>query len=255
MVEPQGATYDGRPVLNGGSGEYLPAGPGFRGKAHRGRGDNTLISFTDADGTERSIREFVLFYQDGLNLWDSRSGERRLAIDSPADGPFLPIVEDCIVCDDSYDLGEKAVSYLSPAFHRRLRSPSGQGPRSDSDLNAELFPIDFRSQRDSLTANSLRLWALPGEEVLIRVIHPGGRARQRAFVTVGNDYDDLVPGFGFPHSALLAPGKAISAAFAAPVRSGCYLWADGPRQIEASGAWGVLDVLDDTGATSCGFHD
>ena len=255
VVEPQGATYDGRPELNGGAGEYLPAAPGFRGKAHRGRGDNTLISFTDADGTERSIREFVLFYQDGLNLWDSRSGERRLAIDSPADGPFLPIVEDCIVCDDSYDLGEKAVSYLSPAFHRRLRSPSGQGPGSDSDLNAEVFPTDFRSQRDSLTANSLRLWALPGEEVLIRVIHPGGRARQRAFVTIGNDYDDLVPGFGFPHSALLAPGKAISAAFAAPVRSGCYLWADGPRQIEASGAWGVLDVLDDTGATSCGFHD
>ncbi|WP_304619217.1 hypothetical protein [Paracoccus sediminilitoris] len=255
VVEPQGATYPGRPTSADGSGEYAPAGPGFRGLAHRGRGDNTVISFVDADGTARRIREFVLFYQDGLNLWDSRSGERHLAIDAAPDGPFLPIVENCIVCDDSYDLGEKAVSYLSPAFHRRLRQTQSQSLQADSDLNAQRFEDDFRAQKDSLSANSLRLWAHPGEEVLIRVIHPGGRARQRAFVTVGNDYDDLVPGFGFPHAALLAPGKAISAAFAAPVRSGCYLWGDGPRQIEASGVWGVLDVLDDGGATSCGFQD
>ncbi|MDN5568997.1 MAG: hypothetical protein L0G27_09700, partial [Paracoccus sp. (in: a-proteobacteria)] len=255
VVQPQGAQYPGRPTSADGSGEYLPPAPGFQGKAHRGRGANTQISFADIEGRQRSYREFVLFYQDGLNLWDAAAGKRWLAMGSPETGPFLPIVDNCLVCDDSYDLGEKAVSYLAPAFHRRLRQSQGGTVEAGSDLNARRFEGDFYAQKDSLSSNSLRLWARPGEEVLIRVVHPGGRARQRAFVTVGNDYDDLVPGFGFPHSALLAPGKSISAAFAAPVRSGCYLWGDGPREIEASGAWGVLGVLTADGGTSCGFRD
>jgi hypothetical protein len=64
------------------------------------------------------------------------------------------------------------------------------------------------------------------------------------------------PGFGFPHSALLAPGKAITASLTRKVKPGCYLWFDGPTQLRAGGTWGLLDVVarddfDDPSKTSC----
>ncbi|MFV0300983.1 MAG: hypothetical protein ACK5IP_08930, partial [Paracoccus sp. (in: a-proteobacteria)] len=252
VVEPQGADYPGRPE---GSGEIQPRRVGILGNAHHGRGHNTLINFPDAGGAARAVREYVLFYQDGLNLWDAGSTHSWQPL-NPTPRRDLPrIVEDCIVCDDSYDLGEKAVSYIAPAYHRRLRQAQDRSVEASSNLNGLEFDPDFLAQKDQLSSNSLRLWALPGEEVIVRVVHPGGRARQRAFVTVGNDYDDLFPGFGFPHSGLLAPGKSIAASFSAPVRSGCYVWSDGPRMMDAAGAWGLLDVLTAEGMTSCGFLD
>ena len=253
VVEPKGAAYAGRRVHDTGQGLYEPAPARPAGPAHRGRGANTLVTLpADAvTGEPRAFREFVLVYQDGLNLWDAGSANQWRALDG---GRPLPIVHDCRVCDDSYDLGEKAVSYRAPAFDRRLRQMLPARVEAHNDLNAFSFPDDFRDLKDSLSSNPLRLWARPEEEVVIRVVHPGGRARQRAFVTLGNDYDDLFPGFGFPHSALLAPGRAVPAALSAPVRSGCYLWSDGPRLIEAAGAWGLLDVLSEGGASSCGFH-
>ncbi len=245
VVEPKGATYLGRDEqrhrLDPAAGPFLAAA------GHRGRGQNTLVRLADG----QVLREFVLFYQDGLNLWDAESGNEWFPEDGG--GPY-PIVDDCRVCDDSYDLGEKAVSYRAPAFSRRLRDTLGTDVESHDNLNRFDFPGDFRLIKDSTTSNPLRLWAQEGEQVMIRVVHPGGRARQRAFVTAGNDYDDQFPGFGFPHSALLAPGKTVTAAFSAPVRSGCYLWSDGPRFIEAEGAWGLVDVLTADGASACGFH-
>lgn len=255
VVEPRGATYEGCELLPDGTGSYAPPPPRAAGSAHRGRGANTLVSFADGDDQPRRLREFVLFYQDGINLWDEGSSNEWLPIDTPVTGRGLPIVGECPVCDDTYDLGEKAVSYRAPAFHRRIRQAQEVAAEAHSDLNAYIFDADFRMQKNSLSSNSLRLWALPGEEVVVRIVHPGGRARQRAFVTTGNDYDDLFPGFGFPHSALLGPGKVVTAAFSAPVRPGCYIWSDGPRQIEAAGSWGILDVLTRAGQTSCGFHD
>ncbi|WBU51911.1 hypothetical protein [Paracoccus sp. SCSIO 75233] len=251
VVEPQGARYPGRLEGVDGPGEYSPAELPEPDDMHRGNGHNTEISFTDANDKERSYREFVLFYQDGLNLWDDGSTNRFIPRNPAGRTKFLPIVDDCGVCDDTYDWGEKAVSYLAPAFYRRLRQSQNRPAEAHSDLNGFEFEDDFRFPKAGLTSNPMVLDAKPGEEVVIRVIHPGGRARQRAFVTVGNDYDDMFPGFGFPHSALLAPGKALSAAFTAPVRPECYLWSDGPRNIEAAGAWGLLDVRADGEGSRC----
>ncbi|MBJ3777126.1 hypothetical protein [Acuticoccus mangrovi] len=256
VVEPEGATYQGRSPVVDGSALYEPDRSPYIGAAHRGRGANRQITFTGPENEPRSLREYVLFYQDGLNLWDDDS---RNAWYPEGSSVPLKIVRDCAICDDTYDFGEKAVSYRAPAFSRRLwqtKAPGSTSPQLEAhaNLNRVRFGDDFYDLKDRLWSNSLRLWAKAGEEVLVRVVHPGGRARQRAFVTVGNDYDDVYPGFGFPHASLLAPGKAVSAAFSAPLRPGCYMWSDGPRHIFASGAWGLLDVLTDRGGSSCGFH-
>ncbi|NHF72003.1 cupredoxin domain-containing protein [Paracoccus xiamenensis] len=220
-----------------------------------GAGDGSPALYTaepldDApEGTEaEQVREFVLYYQDGLNLWDNNSNitwKWDTNDDGVGDGSEvegirglpLKMVPECIHCDDSYDLGDLGVSYRSPAFVQGL-SFGGQSVENSDDLNALKFPARFWVDHP----NAIRLKACAGEQVVIRVIHPGGRARQRAFVMNGADYDDLFPGFGFPRSALVAPGKTISAWLSPRIKAGTYLWHDGPTTTRAGGTWGLLEV-------------
>ncbi|WP_100526161.1 cupredoxin domain-containing protein [Paracoccus aminovorans] len=224
-----------------------------------------------APGTR--VREFVLFYQDGLNhldakskiLWrleDDGSAEIRAAV--RAAGSVPRIAPDCLICDDSYDLGDQGVSYRSRPFASLMRYAdiAGRGRvEASDDLNALVFPDRFlpgdshkgQPQTDP-DLQPLTLLACPGEQVLMRVVHPGGRARQHSFVMNGLGYDDLFPGFGFPNSALVTPGKAISAWLHPPqvlgpdgsrqdVR-GTVLWHDGPNFLMAGGIWGLLSFRD-----------
>ncbi len=211
------------------------------------------------DGAAHRVREFTLFWQDGLNLRDTASRDRWVGRDTATGTPLSPrLVSDCAVCDDSYDLGEAGVNYRAAPFHVRLRDEAGSGgddpPERHFNLNAYDFGLSFYMLRDEEASAGRTdvpvLRAEAGDEVVIHVVHPGGRARQRAFVTIGQDYDDLFPGFGFPHSALLAPGKAMHAALTKPLAAGCYLWFDGPTPIRAAGAWGLLDVVPDGAAAS-----
>ncbi len=212
------------------------------------------LDVTDPKGGDHAIRQFTLFWQDGLNLRDPGSDDAHVIA-----GLDIDLLTDCAVCDDSYDLGDKAASYRSEPFHVRLRDTHPFPLESHSDLNrAEFGDRFFRLKPDEIPtwdeAPVPVLRAAAGEEVVVHVVHPGGRARQRAFATIGQDYNDLFPGFGFPRAALLAPGKAITASLTKPVEPGCYLWFDGPLHLRAGGVWGLLDVVrdvDDLEATSC----
>ncbi len=169
------------------------------------------------------------------------------------------IVHDCKICDDSYDWGENGISYLSEPFDIRLRNWQGNRTPIERhyDFNADEFgavqgPHDRSASFFRLGQDELPVWpqapvpvlrAVAGEEVVIHVVHPGGRARQRAFVTVAQDYDDLFAGFGFPRGALLAPGKALTASLTKPLDAGCYLFFDGPTHLRSGGVWGLIDVI------------
>lgn len=196
-----------------------------------------------------SFREHVLLWQDGLNHW-RRASSGYLGLSGRP-------VPDCRVCDDSYDLGEKGVSYRSAPFNLRVAGRNGVRadfglrtyPRDEDDLNAVRFPANFFAA----PVPTPRLDARPADEIAIRVVHPDGRARQRAFLSMIAGYDDLFPGFGSGHSTLLAPGKAMTAWSCAPRTAGDYLWRDGPQPIFAAGVWGHLHVSDSGagGATPC----
>ena len=195
------------------------------------------------DGEKHTIRQFTLFWQDGLNLTDRATQDETIVA-----GGNIRLVATCGICGDSYDWGEKGVSYRSEPFNVRLRD-TGQGiVESHFNLNAFEFGEEFFPLKPSeLTVPSKQpmpvLRAIAGEEVVVHVVHPGGRARQRAFVTIGQDYDDMFRGFGFPRAALLAPGKAITASLTKAVEPGCYLWFDGPTHTRSGGSWGLLDVV------------
>lgn len=205
---------------------------------------STLVT-PGPDNRRHQIRQFTLFWQDGLNLRDLET----------ADQHFTPqgndqIIVDCAICDDSYDWGDRGVSHRSEPFHVRLRGENGNPAVIEShynlnnfDFGREFFPLRPGEMSATVEPPMPVLRAIEGEEIVIHVVHPGGRARQRAFTTTGQDYDDLFPGFGFPRGALLAPGKAITASLTQRAEAGCYLYSDGPLQTRAGGSWGLLDVV------------
>ena len=189
-----------------------------------------------------AIRQFTLFWQDGLNLRDNDSLDIFRGFLPP--GKTVPIspklVAECEVCDDSYDLGDQGVNYRSASFARALRGVNGN---ATSERHYNLNALDFGEGVFKADEATPVLRAEAGEEVVIHLVHPGGRARQRAFVTIAQDYDDLFPGFGFPHSGLLAPGKSMTASLTRVMAPGCYLWFDGPLHLRSGGTWGLLDVV------------
>ena len=208
-------------------------------------GTATLLAPDPGGGADHAIRQFTLFWQDGLNLRDLDTTDVALV-----SGVDQKIVNDCEVCDDSYDLGERGVSYRSEPFHVRLRGENGNPTAIESHYNLnhfqfgeEFFPLKTGETGPAALPPMPVLRAKEGEEVVVHLVHGGGRARQRAFVTIAQDYDDLFPGFGFPRAALLAPGKAITASLTKPLEKGCYVWFDGPAQTRGAGAWGLLDVV------------
>ena len=203
-----------------------------------------------------AFREVAWLWQDGLNLW-RRAPRANIWPGGRSRGHPVP---DCKVCDDSYDRGERGVSYRSEPFAFRLAdrgaAPSALGARSypddTDDLNRVLFPQDFFAA----PAATPTIETTPLEEIAIRIADPEGRARQHAFVNTTSAYDDLFPGFGSGHSALLGPGKAITAWGCAPATPGSYLWRDGPQPLFAAGMWGHLKVSEATpeaaGGSRCG---
>lgn len=203
----------------------------------------TLKARGPGGNADHDIRQFTLFWQDGLNKRD-----RDTADTWALGGTNERLVKDCAICDDSYDFGDKGVSYLSEPFHVRLRDTNPVPIESHYNLNEKDFGTVFWKLKPSELPTQTKapmpvLRAVAGEEVVVHVVHPGGRARQRAFATIAQDYSDLFPGFGFPRAALLAPGKAITASLTKKMEPGCYLWFDGPLHLRAGGVWGLLDVV------------
>jgi len=81
------------------------------------------ISYQDKNGLNHDYRKHMVFYQDGLSLHQN--------------GKIIP---DCFICDDTYDFGEKAVNYYSPAFWQRLGlTVNGAPGETGFDLNAIAF--------------------------------------------------------------------------------------------------------------------
>ena len=188
----------------------------------------------DGGGGDKLFQEFVLLYQDGLNLrWRNPKQRYDRSIEA---------VPDCLVCDDSYDRGEKAVNYRTEPFWARLRK------HPTTDLNGEFFDERFFLD-DWKTIATPGFEVTEGDKVTFHVLQPYGRARQRAFMLLGHSYLDLLPLFGSRHSALISVGKAVEAEIDTTVEPGSHkaargdwIWRDGPAQHFSSGAWGKFEV-------------
>lgn len=181
--------------------------------------------------------EFIVVYQDGLNLKQA---------DSSGSAQSIP---DCHVCDDSYDSGDVAVNFRTEPFWARLGLPR-EDPDPDPEADGKKVLVDLNKYEipDGMLLPGFggreapTFCTLPGRRVIVHAVHPGGRARQRAFVTYGLQYDDLnMPRFGSPHASLLGPQKAATMDLGR-VADGLWLYRDGPAYITAGGSWGYIDA-------------
>ena len=169
---------------------------------------------------DRCWDEFVLVYQDGLNLKQTEDSGNK------------PI-PDCPVCDDSYDSGDIGLNFRTEPFWARLGLPrEAPGPNEHAgkpqqvDLNSVEFPGGFLLPAHAPVATPT-FCTSPGEQVVVHAVHPGGRARQRTFISYGSSYDDLgVPRFGSPSSSLLAPQRAVTMDLGR-IANGLWLYRDG----------------------------
>ncbi|GJL63247.1 MAG: hypothetical protein NPIRA04_19010 [Nitrospirales bacterium] len=231
LVEPAGATYHDLNSLEEKEGWEL--------------GTRAVIKYSDENQQSKQFREFVVMYQDGLNLhWPASSDENGSSL--PDGGSSSVALENCPICDDSYDRGEKGINYRTDPFWARLRNGTHDdgtavNTRPGSNLNHVIFPENFFQESFAEIPTPV-YEATAGEDVRFRVVQPHGRARQRTFLTLGHDYQDLLPQFGSPHSALISAGKAITATIEGGAKEGCYMYRDGPSQIFAGGAWGRFNV-------------
>jgi len=177
------------------------------------------------------FREHVVVYQDGLNLLHGTDE-----------------IFNCHVCDDSYDRGEQAFNYRSDMFWARLGLGSQghvgeEGDPSSADTNGTIYPFNFFL--DSFKTVEAKIFtATAGENVKFRVGHPGGLARQHAFVVNGHSYQDHgLEGFGSPGSSLIAPGVSLTADIHhGGAKEGTWLFRSGANFHWAGGNWGQFLV-------------
>ena len=206
IIEPAGASYynpdNGTEVSNGGM--------------------SAVIRYPDG-GRTHSFREHVVMYRDGLNLYYTKT-----------DGTTEPL-PDCRICDDSYDLGDKAFNYHTAPFQIRL----SQAP--DANLNGVLYPTNFFTPQYRPIPTT-EYTALLGEEVRFRVMQPQGRNRQHAFLLYGHGFQDLMPKFGSAHSPLVSVGKALTVRIPS-AHEGQWLYRDGPNHMWSGGLWGSFRVV------------
>jgi hypothetical protein len=205
IIEPKGATYH-----DPSTGAQMPNG-----------GISAVIRYPE-NGMTHSFREHVVMYRDGVNLHYTKS-----------DGSTAPL-PDCRICDDSYDLGDKAFNYHTAPFQARL----GQAP--DTNLNGAFYPTNFLTPQYKPVPTT-EYTALPGEEVRFRVLQPHGRARQHAFLLYGHDFEDILPKYGSAHSPLISVGKAMTVTIPS-AHEGYWLYRDGPNQMWSGGLWGSFTV-------------
>lgn len=205
IIEPKGSTYH-----DPSTGEQVPNG-----------GISAVIRYPEG-GMTHAFREHVVMYRDGLNLHYTKS-----------DGKSGPL-PDCRICDDSYDLGDKAFNYHTAPFQIRL----GQAP--EANLNEAFYPTNFLTPQYKPIPTT-EYTALPKEEVRFRVLQPHGRARQHAFLLYGHDFQDILPYYGSPHSPLMSVGKAMTVKIP-HAQEGYWLYRDGPAQMWSGGLWGSFQV-------------
>lgn len=225
VIEPQGSTY-----WNASNTAMMVGG--------------TDATIRYSNGTK--VREFVVVYQDGLNL---RVGANAEAIAQH------------FVGDDSYDLGERAFNYRAePLWSRIDYSAQGGSPACSSaasvmsqdinpcELGANLMVDDdarIPAEVRGLPIETPIFNAKTGDKIRFRVLQADGRARQHTFRVLGHNYADLgISNYIAPGNSLIAPGKAITGDLDGGAKKGYWIYRDGPNMFVNTGLWGVMKVDD-----------
>jgi manganese oxidase len=204
LIEPKGATW-----------KHPSTGADLTSGAH------AVIRWTDAAGKAQVHREFVLDWEDGLNLRDR-------------DGKVIPPRGDV---DDPYDRGNRAVNFKTERFVPRLAKDPATSSVFSSTVHGDPATPLFE--------------AYAGDPVRLRILQSSDRGRAHTVLLSGHEWhrhanDPTSPIVSF--RSMLMPGESsthdLRGGAGGPQRiSGDYLYRDAlvPNQTNA-GLWGILRV-------------
>ncbi len=189
-------------------------------------GEAAVIKFTNAAGAARSFREFVIDFQDGLNLYDKNGNPM---LDQATRGNSDAA--------DPEDQGEKGVNYRSEPFANRLaKNPSISDVFSSVTHGDPATPL-FR--------------AYLGDPVVVRVLNSSDLPRTHSFGIFGHEWRHemkdpksfVVSTEGGLNTARAFNLNLIGGAGGAQKASGDYLYGDRNLfQMLSGGIWGIIRV-------------
>lgn len=170
-----------------------------------GRRTSATVTFTDPEGNQRRFRDFVLMFQDDLNLQASGrpicpvgAGE---GLDGDEDEPPVSIVgQACPGMDDAQDSGNHAFNYRTEPFWFRL----GYAPGENFGITREIDTSRVLS--NAIAGGDPRtpvFTARVGEEVRFRLLQAGGHSRSGVFAVQGHYWSML------PYRSVASPSDTI----------------------------------------------
>lgn len=170
----------------------------------------------------KTFREFVLFMQDGIGLYDK-------------EGNQIPDVRDTAHGDDDVDYedqGQKGFNYRSERFENRFRKDGNP-----------LYSFSSKKHGDPATPI---LEAYAGEDVTIRLLMPSDKPRNHCFVLHGHTWKtqpaDPLSTVVWSQGAI-SVGSAYNIEFVANMYPGDYLYRSGAfRWSVEQGMWGIFRV-------------
>jgi manganese oxidase len=139
------------------------------------------------------FREFVMVFQNDLNLRYNSSGYMTGTGGLDA-GQAVPNLAEQ---EDAEDSGQKAVNYRSEPLWKRMGfdpdTPLSGGDEDDHRMPTRDY--DFtnalsNSQIGGLDPVTPVFWAAAGQQVRMRLVHPGGHARNNVFMVHGHNWQE-----------------------------------------------------------------
>ncbi len=209
-------------------------------------------------GFEGGFREFVVIFQNDVNMRTDEPLERLCHPDdpTPATGQGWP-VENLGCEEDPEDSGQKAINYRTEPLWKRMQHPPGT-QFTDTDNFPDWWDV-LSNTKVGAEPQTPIFQAIPGQSVRLRVLMPGGHSRNIVFGLSGHQWDREPyvanstqlgrNGFSFWEGAHMGHGPSNH--FDVLLRNGAggkftitgdYLFRDQVGMGLDNGLWGILRV-------------
>ncbi|HEV2846961.1 MAG TPA: copper oxidase, partial [Thermoanaerobaculia bacterium] len=150
---------------------------------------NRRAEATITGGSEGGFREFVLLYQNDVNMRTDQSLGRVCFPGDPVPGAGQGWPVENLGCmEDPEDSGQKAVNYTTEPLWKRMQHPPGT-PFSDTDDFSDWWDVLSNTKVGGANPQTPTFVSPPGQKVRFRVLMPGGHSRNIVFALNGHVWD------------------------------------------------------------------
>ncbi|HEY9421848.1 MAG TPA: copper oxidase [Thermoanaerobaculia bacterium] len=150
---------------------------------------NRRAEATITGGSEAGFREFVLIYQNDVNMRTDQSLGRVCFPGDPVPGAGQGWPVENLGCmEDPEDTGQKAINYTTEPLWKRMQHPPGT-PFADTDDFTDWWDVLSNSKVGGAAPQTPTFVAAPSTKVRFRLLMPGGHSRNIVFSLNGHVWD------------------------------------------------------------------